>query len=100
MFIVKKGEEKKNLFITHYEVPTIPEIKLESIKPQKIQPIPKINEKEKEQEQIKKIEKNNIIIQQQQIPHNLFCILHNQNKVTIPPPKSILPPSKKEEIHR
>ena len=98
MFIVKKGEGKKNLFITHYEVPTIPEIKLESIKPQKIQPIPKIKEKEQEQEQIKKIEKNNIIIQQQQIPHNLFCIFHNQNKVTITPPKVSSPHLRKKRF--
>ena len=98
MFIVKKGEEKKNLFITHYEIPTIPEIKLESIKPEKIQPTPKIKEKEKEQEQIKKIEKNNIIIQQQQIPHNLFCILHNQNKVTITPQKVSSPHLRKKRF--
>ena len=98
MFIVKKGEEKKNLFITHYEIPTIPEIKLESIKPQKIQPTPKIKEKEKETEQINKIEKNNIIIQQQQIPHNLFCILHNQNKVTITPQKVSSPHLRKKRF--
>ena len=100
MFIVKKGEEKKNLFITHYEIPTIPEIKLESVKPQKIQPTQKVKEKEKEQEQeqIKRIEKNNIIIQQPQIPHNLFCILHNQSKVTITPHKVSSPHLRKKRF--
>ena len=41
MFVVTKGEEKKNRFITHYEIPTIPHIKLDSIKPPKIQASPK-----------------------------------------------------------
>ena len=108
MFIVKKVEEKKNRFIIHYEIPTIPKIKLESIKPPKIQPSPKIKEKEKEQ--IKKAEKieireknNNKIINKQpltqkQIPHNLFCILHNQKQVTITPPKVSPPHLKKKRF--
>ena len=82
MFVVTKGDEKKNRFVTHYEAPVIKEIKLESIKPKKKQSPPKVKEKE----QVKKIEKKNIIIPPQ-IPHNLFNILHNQNQIITPTPK-------------
>ena len=99
MFVVTKGEEKKNRFITHYEIPTIPHIKLDSIKPPKIQASPKKKEKEKEKEKekIKKEEKKNIIIPPK-IPNNLFCILHNQNQVTITQPKISSPHLKKKRF--
>ena len=45
MFVVTKGDEKKNRFVTHYEAPVIKEIKLESIKPKKKQSPPKVKEK-------------------------------------------------------
>ena len=91
MFVVTKGEEKKNLFITHYEPPITPEIKIEPIKPIKKQSPPKIKEKE----QVKKIEKKNIITPPQ-IPHNLFHILHNQNQVITPQQKLPTPLLKKK----
>ena len=94
MFVVKKGEEKKNRFVTHYETPIVPEIKLEAIKPPKIQTTQKVKEKEKEQ--VKKVEKNNIIIPSPSPHNNLFCILHNQNQVTITPPKISSPHLKKK----
>ena len=93
MFVVTKGDEKKNRFVTHYEAPIIQEIKLESIKPKKKQSPPKVKEKE----QVKKIEKKNIIIPPQ-IPHNLFRILHNQNQIITPPPKLPSPHLKKKRF--
>ena len=94
MFVVTKGDEKKNRFVIHYEPQIIPEIKLEAVnKPQKKQSPPKIKEKE----QPKKIEKNNIIIPPQ-IPHNLFRILHNQNQIIIPQPKLPSPHLKKKRF--
>ena len=96
MFVVKKGEEKKNRFVTHYETPSIPEIKLEPIKPPKIQTSPKVKEKEKEQ--VKMVEKSNITIPQQNLHSNLFCILHNQNQITIAPPKVTSPHLKKKRF--
>ena len=53
MFVVTKGEEKKNRFITHYEIPTIPHIKLDSIKPPKIQASPKKKKRRKKKEKNK-----------------------------------------------
>ena len=93
MFVVTKGDEKKNRFVTHYEPPILTEIKLEPIKPQRKQSPPKIKEKE----QVKKVEKNTIIIQPK-IPHNLFRILHNQNQVIIPQPKLPSPHLKKKRF--
>ena len=96
MFVVKKGEGKKNRFVTHYETPSIPEIKLEPIKPQKIQTTPKVKEKEKEQ--VKMVEKSNITIPQPTLHSNLFCILHNQNQIAIAPPKVTSPHLKKKRF--
>ena len=96
MFVVKKGEEKKNRFVTHYEAPRVIQIKLENFKKPKIQPTPKIKDKEKEP--IKIVEKKNNIIIQPQIPKNLFCILHNQNQVPITPPKFPSPHLKKKRF--
>ena len=94
MFFVTKGDEKKNLFITHYEPQIISEIKLEAVnKPQKKQSPSKIKGKE----QPKKIDKNNIIIRPK-IPHNLFRILHNQNQIIIPQPKLPSPHLKKKRF--
>jgi len=93
MFVVTKGDEKKNRFVTHYEAPIIQKIKLKPIKPQKKQSPPKIKEKE----QVKKIEKKNIIIPPQ-IPRNLFRILHDQNQIIIPPPKLPSPHLKKKRF--
>ena len=98
MFVIKKGEEKKNLFITRNEPSFVQKIKINSIKPQKIQTSPKIKEKEKEKEQIKNIEKKNIIIPPQ-IQKNLFSILHNQNQVmNDTPPKLTVTHLKKKRF--
>ena len=96
MFVVQKGEGKKNRFVTHYETPYFSEIKIESIKQPKIQTSPKIKEKEKDQ--IKIIEKKNNIIIPPKIPRNLFCILHNQNQAPISPPKFAAPHLKKKRF--
>ena len=93
MFVVRKGDEKKNRFITHYEPPSLSEIKIDNIKPQKIPLPPKIEKKE----QINVIETKNIIIPPQ-IPKNLFCILHNQNQTPVIPPKFNTPHLKKKRI--
>jgi SHAQKYF class myb-like DNA-binding protein len=93
MFVVRKGEEKKNRFITHYQPPALPEIKLEVVKQPIIQTPPKIKEKEK----IKPIEKKNIIVQPS-IPRNLFCILHNQNQSPIVQQKLVTPHLKKKRF--
>ena len=95
MFIVKKGEEKKNRFITHYEIPKIEEIKLNTLKQPKIHPPPKIKDKGKEQ--IKIVEKKKIIIPPQ-LSKNLFCILHNQNKMPITSQKFPSPHLKKKRL--
>ena len=97
MFVITKGEEKKNRFITHYKPSKNQEIKLNPTKPHKIQSSPKINEKEKEKDEIKIIEKNNNIIIPPQIPKNLFCILHNQ-KTPIAPAKFTSPHLKKKRF--
>ena len=96
MFVVQKGEGKKNRFVTHYETTYFSEIKIESIKQAKIQTSPKIKEKEKDQ--IKIIEKKNNIIIPPKIPRNLFCILHNQNQAPISPPKFAAPHLKKKRF--
>jgi len=93
MFVVTKGEEKKNRFVTHYETPRIADIKINTFKQIKIQPQPKIKEKE----QVKVIEKKNIIIPPQ-IPKNLFCILHNQNQSPITTQKIPSPHLKKKRF--
>ena len=93
MFVVRKGEEKKNRFITHYQPPVLPEIKLEVVKQPIIQAPAKIKEKEK----IKPIEKKNIIVQPS-IPRNLFCILHNQNQSPIIQQKLVTPHLKKKRF--
>ena len=93
MFVVTKGEEKKNRFVTHYETPRIADIKINTFKQIKIQPQPKVKEKE----QVKVIEKKNIIIPPQ-IPKNLFCILHNQNQSPITTQKIPSPHLKKKRF--
>ena len=45
MFVVTKGEDKKNLFITHYEPSNISKIKIETIKQIKPQIEEKIEKK-------------------------------------------------------
>ena len=90
MFVVTKGEEKKNLFITRYEPSTISKIKNDTIKQPKI-PIEQKIEKIEEN----KIEPKNII---PQIPKNLFCILHNQNQIPLPAPKFNTPHLKKKRF--
>lgn len=93
MFVVTKGEEKRNRFVTHYETPRIADIKINTFKQIKIQPQPKIKEKE----QVKIIEKKNIIIPPQ-VPKNLFCILHNQNQSPITTQKIPSPHLKKKRF--
>ena len=46
MFVVTKGEERKNLFITRYEPSTISKIKNDAIKQPKIPIEPKIEKSE------------------------------------------------------
>ena len=89
-------KKKKKRFITHYQTPVLPEIKLEPVKPPKVQHPPKIKEKE-QIKQIKPIEKKSIIVPPQ-IPRNLFYILHNQNKAPIIPPKIVTPHLKKKRL--
>jgi SHAQKYF class myb-like DNA-binding protein len=93
MFVVTKGEEKKNRFVTHYETPHVADIKINTFKQIKIQPQPKVKEKE----QVKVIEKKNII-NPPQIQKNLFCILHNQNQSPITTPKIPSPHLKKKRF--
>ena len=93
MFVVTKGEEKKNRFVTHYESPRISDIKINTFKQIKIQPQPKVKEKD----QVKVIEKKNIIIPPQ-VPKNLFCILHNQNQSPITTQKVPSPHLKKKRF--
>ena len=93
MFVVTKGEEKKNRFVTHYETPRITDIKINTFKQIKIQPQPKVKEKE----QVKVIEKKNIITPPQ-APKNLFCILHNQNQSPITTQKIPSPHLKKKRF--
>ena len=92
MFVVTKSEDKKNLFITHYEPSNISKIKIETIKQIK----PQIEEKIEKKEEIVKTEPKNIITPQ--IPKNLFCILHNQNQIPIVPPKFNTPHLKKKRL--
>jgi len=104
MFIVKQGGSKKNRFITHFESNPRPKKKVETIKPPKIQSFPRTKEKHppqkiipKVQEKIKiKEEEKKIIITTPIIPHNLFCIAHNQKQTTISPKKASPPQLKKK----
>lgn len=93
MFVVTKGEEKRNRFVTHFETPHITDIKINTFKQIKIQPQPKVKEKE----QVKIIESKNIIIPPQ-TPKNLFCILHNQNQSPITTQKIPSPHLKKKRF--
>jgi len=87
MFIVKKGFEKKKLFVTHNTLPQFPKIKFEPKLPNKEPIIPKIIKIEETKPII--FEKK-IIQTQNKNPKNLFCILHNQIEEN--PTKKLSPP--------